>query len=120
MRALAMIRLRPVRTARHLVLALVVCLAQLGALVHAVSHLHELVRIGAPSTATVASNTDTTDVNEFCLECLAFAQVVSAIPGHPLFTPTSDSHPTAIALSGGLAGHSVTVVFLARAPPHLL
>ena len=115
-----MIRLRPVRTARYLVLALVVCLAQQGALVHAVSHLHELIRIGAPSTATVASNLDTTDVNEFCLECLAFAQVASAIPGQPLVTLTSDSHTTAIALSGTLAEHSVTVVFLARAPPQLV
>src|SRR5450631_695937 len=119
-----MIRIRPVRTlartARCVVLALIVCVAQQGALVHAVSHLHEFIRIGASGTATDVSNSGTTDAHEFCLECLAFAQVASAVPGHPLVALSSDSLTTAIVLSGRLAAHAVTVFFLARAPPHLL
>ena len=124
MRSFAMIRLRPARTlartARYLALALVVCLAQQGALVHGVSHLHEVIRIGASSTATDVSNPGTTDAHVFCLECLAFAQVASAVPGHPLVALSSDSLTTAIVLSGRLAAHAVTVFFLARAPPRFL
>lgn len=119
-----MIRLRPprtvARTARYLVLALAVCLAQQGALVHAVSHLHERLGIGTQGTATAVSDAGTTDAHEFCLECLAFAQVASAVPGHPLVALDSDWAATAIALSGRSAEHAVTVVFLARAPPKLL
>jgi len=108
------------RTARYLVLALGVCLAQLGGVLHAVSHLHESFGIGAPSTATVVSNPGTADVHEFCLECFAFAQVASAVPGHLLITPDSNSITTAIGRSGRLAAHAVTVVFLARAPPRVV
>ena len=108
------------RFACHLVLALGVYFAQQGALIHAVSHLHESTRIGATGTATVVSNPGTTDADEFCLECLAFAQVASAVPGHMLVAPDSDSPASAIASSGRLAEHSVTVVFRARAPPRLV
>jgi hypothetical protein len=123
-RTRAMMRLSSRRTAARttlcLVLALGVCLAQLGALVHAVSHLHESLRIGTPSAATIVSNPVSADAHEFCLECLAFAQVASAVPGHPLVTPESDSITIAIGRSGGLAERAVTVVFLARAPPRLV
>jgi len=119
-----MIRLRPlqtvVRTARYLVLALAVCLAQQGALVHAVSHLHEHLGIGTPATATGVSDPRTTDAHEFCLECLAFAQVASAVLGPPLVALGFKSLTAAIVLSGRDAEHAVTVVFLARAPPRLL
>jgi hypothetical protein len=119
-----MIRLRPAlgvtRTARYLVLALGVHLAQQGALIHAVSHLHEFVRIGAPSTAAQVSNHDSPDAQEFCLECLAFAQVASAVPGYMPVAPDSDSLATAIATSGRLAESTFTVVFRARAPPPLV
>ena len=119
-----MIRLRQARAvariARYLLLALGVYFAQQGALIHAVSHLHEFTRIGATSTATVVSNSGTTDADEFCLECLAFAQVASAVPGHSQGTPDSDSIVTAIATSGRLAESTFTVVFRARAPPPLV
>ena len=108
------------RTARYLLLALGVCLAQLGGVLHAVSHLHESFGIGAPSTATVVADSGTADAHEFCLECLAFAQVVSAVSAHPLVTPESDSITTAPGLSGRQAAHAVTVVFLARAPPRVV
>ena len=123
-RSFAVIRLRPARTlartARCVALALVVCLAQQGALVHAVSHLHEFIRIGVSSTATDVSNSGSTDAREFCLECFAFAQVASAVPGYPLVAPNSGSANTAIALPDQSAEHAVTVVFLARAPPQLV
>jgi len=123
-RSFAMNRLRPLRTVartvRYLVLALAVCLAQQGALVHAVSHLHEHLGIGTPGTATAVSDSRTTAAEEFCLECLAFAQVASAVPGHSLVAPGFKSPTTTIALSGREAEQAVTVVFLARAPPPLL
>jgi hypothetical protein len=120
----AMIRRRPVRAvariARYLLLALAVHVAQQGALVHAVSHLHESIRIGAPGTATVISNSGALVADEFCLECLAFAQVASAVPGHTFLAPDSQLPSGAIAFSGRLAEPSATVVFLARAPPQLI
>ena len=123
MRSFALFRPGRVRTlarnARCLILALAVGLAQQGALVHAVSHVHEFIRIGAPSTATAVSNPGKT-TDEFCLECLAFAQVASAVLGQPLVAPGYESLTTAITLSGREARHAVTVVFLARAPPHLV
>lgn len=108
------------RIARYLLLALAVHMVQQGALVHAVSHLHESIRFGAPGTATVFSNPGALVADEFCLECLAFAQVASAVPGHAL--AASDSQPPAgtIAFSGRLAELSANVVFLARAPPQLI
>ena len=105
---------------RFLLLALGVYFAQQGALIHAVSHLHEVIRLGAPSTATVVSDPGTPVADEFCLECLAFAQVASAVPGHPRVVPDSDSANTAIAWSDRSAEHAVNVVFLARAPPQLV
>jgi hypothetical protein len=113
-----MIRLRPprtvARTARYLVLALAVCLAQQGALVHAVSHLHERIAITELGTTTAVSDPATTDAKEFCLECLAFAQVASAVLGNPLAALDYQSLITAIGLSGREAEHAATIVFLAR------
>jgi hypothetical protein len=119
-----MIRHRSARTvarvAYYLILALGVYFAQQGALIHAVSHLHEVIRVSAPSTATIVSNPGTTDADEFCLECLAFAQVASAVAGHLLAVPESDLPASAIATSGRLAESTFTLIFRARAPPPLL
>jgi hypothetical protein len=119
-----MIRPRRIRTvaraARCFVLALAVFVAQQGALIHAVSHLHEFSQIGAPSTATAVSAPGKADAHEFCLECLAFAQVASAVVGNPLAALDYQSLITAIGLSGREAEHAATVVFLARAPPRVV
>jgi hypothetical protein len=108
------------RAALCLTLAILVVAAQLGVFVHAVSHLPSPVLAAATDHSCTAAQTDKSSADEFCLECLAFAQVASAVPPPSRIAVESECLADWIPRSGVRIPHAANVVFLARGPPILV
>lgn len=105
--------------ALHVLLALGILLSQQAALLHGFSHFEGLARQLAADRSSAASlRTDHPDVDPFCVECLAFAQVATAVPGQAIDIglPTSPDSELRVRAQPRL-GASLSVPFLARAPP---
>jgi hypothetical protein len=101
-------------------LAVMVYAAQLGALLHAVSHIHgPALRITA-AQPSVTTQGDAAGAEEFCLQCLAFAQVASAAAGQHVEAPVPDGYTVAAAPRGTRVPYSTHLVYLARGPPRLV
>jgi hypothetical protein len=105
--------------ALHLLLAIGVLLSQEAAVLHSISHLKSAAqRLSAAGPSVVSLGTDQPDIDTFCVECLAFAQVATAAPGtateialpsHPYSERRVPNQPR--------LDSTATVPFLARAPP---
>jgi hypothetical protein len=96
-------------------------LSQQAAVLHAVSHLDLTGNPGAARNTTVAIANDQAATADFCLECLAFAQVATVASGAPVVVAFSPA-PAIVAATPmqGSQDPAVLPPFLARAPPTLL
>ena len=97
------------RIAAIAVLAL--CIAQLGAIAHAYTH--------QPATAKVSTYGQTSNIQEYCGECLIFAPLLAAA-GTPAMLPVSlqfsQSAPPPVPPASFLE-HRIHLAFRSRAPP---
>jgi hypothetical protein len=105
------------RAALCVLLALCVYAAQLGALVHAISHLRGPALTTAASQSCVLAQGDSATGEDFCLQCLAYAQVTSVAPAQSLVTPFTSCHAAAIHRYREPVRRFANIVFLARGPP---
>jgi hypothetical protein len=102
-------------------LAFGLLLGQQAAVLHAISHLDLTGSPLAASNNTVASADDQTVTADFCLECLAFAQVATVASGTPVAVAFSPAPAIAVVTPmQGSQDPAVLPPFLARAPPTLL
>jgi len=102
-------------------LAFCLLLSQQAAVWHAVSHLESDGIHRATSSELVATADDQVATADFCLECLAFAQVATAASGMPVALPFSPAPAVAVvAPMRGWQDPAVLPPFLARAPPTLV
>jgi hypothetical protein len=105
------------RAALRTLLAVMVYAAQLGAFVHALSHFHGSALATAAAQSSVTAQQGAAGAEEFCLQCLAFAQVTSAAAGQRFEAPIPDGHVVAVTPHGTHVPNSTHLVYLARGPP---
>jgi hypothetical protein len=102
-------------------LAFGMLLSQQAAVLHAVSHLDLTGDPRAARNNTVAIADDQAATADFCLECLAFAQVATVASGTPVVVAFSPAPAIAVVTPmQGSQDPAVLPPFLARAPPTLL
>jgi hypothetical protein len=108
------------RFRRALLLILSVCLllSQQAALAHGITHIHVDDSGRSVATRTSIESLSADHHDDFCIECLAFAQVTGAAHGCPVLPAIEP--PVAIAPAAAADCHVDRGVFLhfqARAPP---
>lgn len=102
-------------------LAFGLLISQQTALLHAISHLDLTGDPRAARNNTVASADDQAATADFCLECLAFAQIATVASGTPVVVAFSPAPAIAVVTPmQGSQDPAVLPPFLARGPPTLL
>jgi hypothetical protein len=102
-------------------LAFCLLLSQQAAVWHAVSHLQGDGIYRATTSTLVAAADDQVATADFCLECLAFAQIATVASGTPAAMAFSPAPAVAVvAPIRGWQDPAVLPPFLARAPPTLV
>jgi hypothetical protein len=93
-----------------LILAIVVLVAQLGAQAHAYSHL-------ARSPDPIQRSAHTTP----CVECSAFAPLLSAVSGasFPVVIAAAEPPTIAVSIAAGVHSAAPSIAYRSRAPPAL-
>lgn len=105
--------------ALSVLLALGILLSQQAAMLHGISHFEGLARqLLASEPLADALRTDQADLDQFCVQCLAFAQVANAAPGEAvsIALPTTADSETRVP-ARLRRGTPSNLPFLARAPP---
>ncbi len=100
--------------------ALFVLTAQLGAFTHAISHVEGAALASADKQTGAGIQKDLSSAEEFCLQCLAFAQVTMAAVGYAPIAPLSASRVAANSFFRGPVRQVSLGVYLARGPPSLV